>query len=253
MRSLIPLFCLLLCNTVWCIEETAPATVPETVKNAVLEEIYKIGLVKLQPATLLFHSAPDMDDVYETIIGAYVFQITPDASTLLRGDLFYTNAGLLLDEAQRAQVRRETLALLAEEDMILYPAHDITRYCLTVFIDLDCEYCAKLRHDVPRLTAAGVRVRFLAFPQAGLNSQTFRDTVSIWCAPNRAAALARQEAKEPIEPRQCDNPVAAHFHLAEAFQVEGTPTLVFADGAMQAGYPGFKRLMQLLEQHLLTQ
>lgn len=231
----------------------SPPPITEAMKEAVIEEIYNVGLVRFKAADLVFRPALDMHGVYETRLGAYIFQISDDASMLLRGDLFYTDAGELLDAQQRNQIRRESLALLDEAQMIIYPTQGKPRYCLTVFIDVQCEYCAKLHHDLPRLNAAGVRVRFLAFPREGLDTPNYQDTVAVWCAPDRAEALARLEAGKSIEKLTCDNAVAAHFYLGEAFQVEGTPTLVFANGHMQAGYPGFKRLLRLLERHKIPQ
>ncbi len=226
-----------------------PVPVSEAIKQAVAEEIYSIGLVNVEASELVFRPSLDMNDVYETIIGAYVFQISSDASMLLRGDLFYTDEGELLDAKQRATVRRNTLALLDEKDMINYPATGKTQHHLSAFIDVDCEYCARLHHDIPRLNAAGVHLRFLAFPREGLDTPNFLRTVSVWCSSDRAAALERLEAGHSIPSRSCPNPVAAHFYLGEAFRVEGTPTLVLSDGHMQPGYPGFKPLLQLLEQH----
>jgi len=244
-------FCFLIYSHCLMADPMLPAQVhvSDDIKEAVVKEIYSVGLVNVEPSSLIFRPSLDMNGVFETTLGAYVFQISDDASMLLRGDLFYTDMGELLTEQQRNQVRRETLALLDEGEMIIYPAQGKTRYCLTVFIDVECEFCAKLHHDLPRLNAAGVRIRFLAFPREGLDTPNYQDTVSVWCAPDRAEALALLENHQKIETFTCDNTVAAHFYLGEALQVEGTPTLIFADGNMQPGYPGFKRLLQLLERH----
>ena len=223
--------------------------VTEAIKTAVVKEIYKARLLNVQPAELIFRPSIDMYDVYETQVGAYVFQVSSDASLLLRGDLFYTEMGEALDARARAQVRRDSLALLDERDMIIFPAHGEIRHELTAFVDVECEFCAKLQNDMPRLNAQGVRVRFLAFPREGTDSRNYRRTVSVWCSDNRAAALARVESGHSIPSLVCENPVEAQFHLGEAFRVEGTPTLILANGYMRPGYPGFTQLLALLEQH----
>jgi thiol:disulfide interchange protein DsbC len=43
------------------------------------------------------------------------------------------------------------------------------KYRLAVFTDITCGYCQKLHHDLQSYLDAGISIKFLAFPRAGLN------------------------------------------------------------------------------------
>ena len=236
------------CHPIQAIE---PVEVSPVVRSEFLKEIRGMAFSQFNSDNLKIYPAQDMLGVYEATVGSYVFQISDDATLSLRGDLFYTEHGELLTRQQKALVRREALNLLNEDDMIVYPSKTQQRYLLTVFIDVECEFCAKLHADLPRITQAGVKVRFLAFPRAGIDSHNYKKTVAIWCADDRITALERIQRRLSIPDLQCASPVTAHFYLGESFLVDGTPTLVFEDGVMQPGYPGFDYLLNALAQHQL--
>ncbi|WP_223678430.1 thioredoxin fold domain-containing protein [Escherichia fergusonii] len=44
------------------------------------------------------------------------------------------------------------------------------KYRLAIFTDITCGYCQKLHHDLKSYLDAGISIKFLAFPRAGLNS-----------------------------------------------------------------------------------
>ena len=56
-------------------------------------------------------------------------------------------------------------------EMIIYPAKQ-EKHVVTVFMDITCHYCHILFENVKAYNEEGITLRFLAFPRAGLNSQT---------------------------------------------------------------------------------
>jgi len=77
---------------------------------------------------------------------------------------------------------------------------------VNIFTDIDCGYCRKLHNEIGQLTAAGVQVRYFAFPRAGLNSPSYAKYTSVWCADDRNAAMDAAKAGMQPPAKSCENP-----------------------------------------------
>lgn len=180
--------------------------------------------------------APGLYTVELGDAGAYY--ATTDGSHLIAGDLYavlgdgFENRTEDLRSARRVDILDE----IAREDLIVFPAEGETRGVVSVFTDVDCGFCRKLHLEVPELNAMGIEVRYLAYPRAGIGSESAAKLVSAWCAADPATALTRLKAGEPVENRSCANPVAAQFRLGQRLGVRGTPALFLDDGRMLPGY-----------------
>ena len=53
-----------------------------------------------------------------------------------------------------------------------------TRHTVYVFTDITCGYCQRFHRDVAELNSNGVAVRYLAFPRAGIDAESFKDMES---------------------------------------------------------------------------
>ena len=129
--------------------------------------------------------------------------------------------------------------------MIVF-APKVVKHTVTVFTDIDCPYCRRLHKEVPAMNELGIKVRYLAFPRAGVHSPSFKEAVSVWCAKNPAQALTDAKAGKKVPEVTCDNPVLQHMALGEQVGVTGTPAMVLEDGRMLPGYIPATRLAQLL-------
>lgn len=105
-----------------------------------------------------------------------------------------------------------------------------------VFTDIDCGYCRKLHSEMDQYLNEGIEVRYLFFPRAGLDSDSYNKAVAVWCAKDRNAALTKAKKGENIEMKQCENPVKAHMLLGEEFGASGTPMIVTDKGTIIPGY-----------------
>lgn len=105
-----------------------------------------------------------------------------------------------------------------------------------VFTDMNCSYCRKLHHEFPKLEEQGIQVRVLAMPRQGLDSPGFKEWVSIWCSKDPNDTLDRAMEGEEIAPQTCKNPIKMHYNLGRKWGVIGTPSVLFADGTLKAGY-----------------
>ena len=89
-------------------------------------------------------------------------------------------------------------------------------------------------------------MRYLAFPRAGLNSESYNKAVSVWCADNPQEAMTSAKQGEEVETKTCPNPVADEYQLGQQLGVRGTPSIVLNNGEMIPGYVPADRLEQTL-------
>jgi len=190
-----------------------------------------------------------MPGLYEVQVqGGPLLYIDADGRHFIAGDLFEVQkSGFVnLAEQGRQQERAELIAAVKPEDMIIF-APENPKATIAVFTDVDCGYCRKLHSEVAELNELGIAVHYLAFPRAGLGSESFRKIASAWCAKDRGAALTSLKNGEDIPENVCaDNPVAAQMLLGEKVGVNGTPALVLEDGTLVPGYRPAKELAKLL-------
>ena len=115
-----------------------------------------------------------------------------------------------------------------------------------MFTDIDCGYCQKLHREIPQLTAAGIQVRYLAYPRAGIPSSSYDKYQSVWCNDDQQTALTAAKAGQSVASAECENPIAETFNLGRDVGVRGTPTMVFDDGTVVPGYVQYEQLIARL-------
>lgn len=172
------------------------------------------------------------------LAGGTVFYGTADGRYLFAGDLYELgNKDLInLAEVRRTEKRRELMASVSRDDMVIFPASGRTRAVVNVFTDVDCGFCRKLHQEVPRLNEMGIEVRYLAYPRAGVGSRSYQKIVSAWCADDPNEAITQLKTGQEIPDRACANPVASQLDLGRKVGVTGTPALVLEDGRLLPGY-----------------
>ncbi len=177
--------------------------------------------------------------LYEVTVknGPFIYA-SADAKYFIPGDMYEAIPdGLVnLGQSRLNVTRQEKIAALDQSDMIIYPAKGESKATLTVFTDVDCQYCQKLHAEISQLNELGISIRYLAFPRSGLDEITYPKMVSTWCSDNRNVIFTTVIRGATISETQCDNPVAEHYQLGRELGVTGTPTLVFEDGSILPGY-----------------
>lgn len=178
------------------------------------------------------------------IQGNYAYAYT-DGDFILLGDLYNTKDKVNLgDQASNAKIASR-MKDVSTEQMIVFGPTDPKRY-ITVFTDIDCGYCRKLHREVPELTAAGIQVRYLAFPRAGIGSESHKKYVSVWCNADQQKALTTAKSGGSVAAATCSNPVSDTYKLGQEVGVRGTPTIIFDDGTVTPGYIPSARLISQL-------
>ncbi|MEW7979926.1 MAG: DsbC family protein [gamma proteobacterium symbiont of Phacoides pectinatus] len=185
--------------------------------------------------------------LYEVTVGPRVFYVSADGRYVIQGDVIDLVQMRNLTQPKVNQAKLRAVEALGEENMLSYGPGD-ARHTITVFTDIDCGYCRKLHREMADYNAAGIRVRYLFYPRAGVESKSYRKAVSVWCAPDQHQAMDQAKGGEKIEERTCDNPVDRHMRLGEQVGVSGTPALVLADGEVLPGYLPAARLIEVLQE-----
>ncbi len=177
--------------------------------------------------------------------------VSESGEYFLVGELYQARSGHFVDVKyiKANEIRRELIAQVGEEDTIAFPANGETKAVVYVFTDVDCGYCRKLHNEVVSdLNRQGVEVRYLAFPRAGVNSESYRKMASAWCAKDRPAALTALKQNKTVPENVClGNPVASQLTLGRKVGVTGTPALVLEDGTLLPGYRPAPALLKILD------
>lgn len=116
---------------------------------------------------------------------------------------------------------------------------------LAVFSDPDCPYCKRLEAELDKLD--NVTLYIFPYPLEGLHPEAVDKAVAVWCAPDRVRAWAdlMKTGKVPAK-RNCENPIQRNIQLAQRLGINGTPTMLFADGRMLPGAAPGDRIEQWL-------
>ncbi len=192
---------------------------------------------------------------YQAFYDGQVLYISTDGQFLFSGTLLglagdepvnHTEAAISAKTSELSPVRAAAIALIKEDDMVIFKAEK-EEFAITVFTDVDCAYCRKLHKEVPQLNAAGITVRYLAFPRAGVGSSAYDKLVSVWCSDDKMLAMDNAKLKRQFSPKTCTNPVASQYQLTREFGLGGTPALILPDGELIAGYVPFERLHKHLK------
>lgn len=159
--------------------------------------------------------------------------VTQDGKYFVAGDLYRIDGTKLENMTEKAKLAK--IEALPESQMIVYKAKNEKAH-ITVFTDVDCGYCRMLHKEVPKLNDAGVTVRYLAYPRAGVGSEAYRKMVSIWCSADPEEWLTKVKLGAEIPENKCVNPVADQYKLGNEVGVRGTPSIVLDNGAFLPGY-----------------
>lgn len=152
--------------------------------------------------------------------------------------------GKATDITHKAQMA--SLNALSNE-MIIYPAKQ-EKHVVTVFMDITCHYCHILFENVKAYNEEGITLRFLAFPRAGVNTQTAKQMEAIWQAKDRMKALEDAEAGNLPKELKTPNLVKKHYELGIQFGVTGTPYMATDKGEVIGGYVPAKELAKMLSE-----
>ena len=212
----------------------------------------KQKLTEMLPESIQLNSinSTDIEGYYEVNFeGVEPLYVTSDGNYLISGDIYLiTKEGLVnKSEARRDFQRKALIEGLDSKQFIVFKPKD-TKHNVFVFTDIDCGYCRQLHSQIDEYLKLGIQINYLAYPRAGVGSDSYRRTVSAWCADNPNYSLTVLKQGGEIKENICSiNPVESHFNLGRSIGVQGTPSIVTQEGKLIPGYLPPEELLNLLD------
>jgi len=150
--------------------------------------------------------------VLQVRLGSEIIYMSDDGRYLLQGRMLDLDTRQDLTDAAMSNVRKDLVAGIDGGSLISYGKDDLD-FEVIVFTDVDCGYCRRLHEQVTEYNDAGIRIRYAAFPRAGVGSQTHQKMVSVWCADDQHSAMDLAKAGETPAPAECKSPVTDLYKL----------------------------------------
>lgn len=175
-----------------------------------------------------------------------LFYTSDDGKYLLQARIYNLDEGMRNEtETALGNVRLDGLADF--KDAVIEYKADKEKYVVNIFTDISCGYCRKLHNEMDKYNDLGITVRYLAFPRGGLNSSSYTDMVSVWCAENKQEAMDNAKAGGTVATKNCQTKVAEQYAFGQKIGVNGTPNIILPDGSVIPGYQPPKQLEQALK------
>ena len=186
--------------------------------------------------------------IYEFKRGAELVYVTADGRYGLAGDLYRLQDHANLSDVRRRELRMALIGAVPESSMVVF-APAAPKYTVTVFTDVDCQYCRALHKQIAEYNRLGVKVRYMFYPRTGPNTSSWSKAEQVWCSADRRAALTAAKLGEALKAAACKpNPVADQYALGQAIGLTGTPGIVTELGELLPGYAPPDELLQELQQ-----
>jgi thiol:disulfide interchange protein DsbC len=211
----------------------------------------RIALLKiLPPGSKLENLRPaPIPGLIEFSQGADLSYLTADGRYFIDGNIYDMQTRQNLSEIRRAQARVAMIGAVPESQMLIF-SPDNPRYTVTVFTDVDCQYCRKLHSEIAEINKLGVRVRYMFFPRSGPGTESWHKAEAVWCSANRNEALTRAKLGNPVDTTKicASTPVDREYNLGVNIGVHGTPAIVTESGDLISGYLPARELVQKIKE-----
>lgn len=178
--------------------------------------------------------------VFEVVMGANLAYVDASGQYFLFGHLY--------DMTTQRDLTVERKDTLARVDFAALPLADAVKEVrgtgarsLAIFSDPDCPYCRRLEAEIKNLS--DVTLYTFLMPIASLHPEARSKAIAVWCAQDQVETWhALMWRDEKIPTKECAHPVDRNVALGERLGINGTPTLVAADGRV---LPGAASLAQI--------
>ena len=154
-------------------------------------------------------------------------------TVLIAGDILDAKTLKNLTEARMrvlGAIKPETLPL----ELAMKKVKGNGKRKLVVFSDPDCPFCRKLEKELSNIT--DVTIYTFVFPIGTLHPQAPDRARWIWCSADRQKAWDDYLLRNVMPPKKdCANPLDTIQALGAKYRINGTPTLIFADGQVVPG------------------
>lgn len=186
--------------------------------------------------------------LFEVYLDGQVLYVDAQAKYVFAGDVIDLKSRRNLTQARLNQLNAVSWDTLPLNNALKTVKGNGSRK-LVVFSDVDCPYCRKFEVELTKVD--NITVYTFLYPIEGLHPKAVQISKQIWCAPDRNKAWDDYTTKEivPKNDGQCPNPVDETIALGAKLKINGTPTLIFADGQRVPGMVPAAQLERLLAAH----
>lgn len=217
-------------------------------KDDMQDLINKINLILPDGIKVQDISFSDERNLYVINVGdIQPIYMLPDGEHVILGDIFNISEGEAQSTTEKDKdifrknklntSNLETIDFLAKKE----------KYSLTVFTDVDCGYCRKFHNEIDQYNNLGISIKYLAFPRAGIDSESYTKMVSAWCSDQADLSITLLKDNKSIPSNSCENSVAEQFELGRTLGITGTPALITQSGKLLPGYVPAQELLMLLQ------
>jgi thiol:disulfide interchange protein DsbC len=215
----------------------APAGAADHVAATIAPQYAELArkLAKTLPEYTIERIGPSgVDGILEVLMeGNRIVYTDISGKHLFNGHLFDIEAHEDLTER-----RIEALTRIDVKQLPLADAFDVVhgdgKRQLYVFEDPDCPYCKKFEEQLPKIN--NVTLHIFLYPLTSIHPHAYEHAQSVWCSKDRQKSWADKMLKGIDPPAaKCANPLDRNLALGDKLHIDGTPTIVFADGRVRAG------------------
>jgi thiol:disulfide interchange protein DsbC len=184
----------------------------------------KFPQVTIQSITKL----PDLN-LYEVVAEGDIYYVDEKVDYVIDGEIIATKTMTNLTKQ-----RKQKLSAIPFNDLPLDLAFKRVKgkgeRKLAVFSDPDCPFCKRIEGDLAKLD--NVTIYMFLYPIEGLHPGAPEVAKRIWCSTDKIKAWDDYMVNKvrPSAAPTCDNPVDKIVEYGRKKNINGTPTLIFANG-----------------------
>jgi len=195
--------------------------------------------------------------LYNIKINGQVSYVSANGEFLIAGEMYQLQGNNLvnLQEREREQAdiayepeRAQLLQAVNLDDMVIFSPKEPAKAFVNVFTDIDCGFCRRLHSQIDEFLDKGIEVRYLAFPRAGIQSNSAQKLATVWCSDQANQLMTQFKQGQNVELAPCEpNPIGEQYLLGQQVGVTGTPSIILPSGKLVPGAISAEYLAQLLE------
>ena len=183
--------------------------------------------------------------LYEVYIDRELFYTDDKVDYFILGSIFDGKTMQNLSEERKRKlsaIKFDTLPL----DSAIKIVKGNGKRKVAIFSDPYCPFCERLEKDMVNVT--DVTIYTFLYPIESLHPGATEKAKAIWCSPDRIKAWNDFMLKRsgPEAQSSCDTPVDRIVEYGRSKGINGTPTVVFADGQVIPGAIPTAQLEQIL-------
>ncbi len=201
------------------------------------EAAVRAAVAKLAPAAKIDSIKPaPMADWSEVALGTRIVYVSNDGVHLMNGSLYAAAEQKDLTEASQSALRASTIKKLPDIAKISFsPAKPDSR--VTVFTAIDCGFCRELHKHMDGYHERGIAVDYVVIPRHPPGTPMDIATRQLYCETDAQNAFAAALENRIKDKATCEGKgYDAGAAMAQTLGIQSTPTVVFSDGSLGAGF-----------------